>query len=95
MRRMHIRDDDRAAIELRLPAGMDCLKKRDIVAIVHRCDRFPPVQRRRDDLVPTLHHDIEEDAVALGAVRRGDEFAGSENLLGIVQCLIGVVNDEH
>ena len=48
--------------------------------IMDRGDRIGPVQGRLDDLVPVLPDDVEEDVVALCAVRLGDELAGPEDL---------------
>ncbi len=62
---------------------------------MHLGDGVGAVQRRLDDLVPASPDDVEKDPVAFGPVGLCDELSGPEHLRGIVQGLIGMMDDEH
>ena len=75
------------------PACERALQEPDIGRIVHLGDGLGAVERCLHELVAVACHRAEEDAVALGTVRLGDEPAGAEDRVRIVERLIRVVYD--
>jgi hypothetical protein len=95
MGRMHIRNSGRAVAGRGRPARVNGAQEFDVIRIVHRQDRLQAAEPGFHDRMAVVPHASQKLVVALRAFRLIDQLSGAIDLLGIVQRLVGMMDDEH